>query len=796
MKEHLIDRQLWRKHMTKKMRSIVQKLIAASLSVSLVIGLTGCSGSSASQNANQTAGAESGQSTDMNATGSAANAAAAQEVVFHPPVDTPTVIPGEKEETVYVQADAAGRPTKKTVEVALKKIRGKDPVEDRSNLREIRNTEGDEEYSEAGEGRYLWENHGEEIRYKGESDQPLPVDVTVTYYLEGSEVTADEIAGKTGAVRIRFDYDNHTDVPFMVLSSAILSGDMFSDIEVTNGRILDLGDRKAVIGFAFPGLMDSLKLADYEPTEEIDLPEYVEIEAHAVDFALDFTATVVSTGLFDELEDEDLKDFEDMADDMDELTDASSELADAAGELADGGATFGEYLDQYFGGLSKVSEGTGALDEGLSLLSQNIGKLTKGAGKLEKGLGRIEQSLDQIDLSSLSSEESEEASAAAQEALQTLAASGGDLSEKLGGISAAVEGMQDLFANLQDYADKTEALETAVDENPAPDIAGQTEELAQALEEEAASQAREAAQEAAQNAAEDAVSEAAERAANATAADAKDAAEQSVRSSNALEGLGLTDEQIDAVKSQLIDEICGEISPDTGELPQVTVDTDGISISLDSLLADLLEGVQAELDMRYGNIKEARDAVPDLEVPDLSALNPDRLQELTQTLEEMQTALGVIGEYAQGLSSTQDSLSQLAEGMEELRGGVKALSQGSQGLTEGLQQFETAVGTAAEGSSKLNTALSQVSSAGGKLGSAFWELVDGMNAFADGVSEFDKEGIQSLAELTGPEYKEVIRRVKAARDAEHSYNNFSGILDGQKGSVRFVIETEEIEADD
>ena len=141
--------------MTKKMRTIVQKLIAASLGVSLVIGLSGCSGSSASQNANQTAGAESGQGTDMNAAGSATNATA-QEVVFHPPVDTPTVIPEEKEETVYVQADAAGRPTKKTVEVALKKIRGEDPVEDRSNLREIKNTEGDEEYSEAGQGRYLW----------------------------------------------------------------------------------------------------------------------------------------------------------------------------------------------------------------------------------------------------------------------------------------------------------------------------------------------------------------------------------------------------------------------------------------------------------------------------------------------------------------------------------------------------------------------------------------------------------------------------------------------------------------
>ena len=89
--------------MTKKMRTIVQKLIAASLSVSLVVGLAGCSGSSASQNTNQTASAESGQGTDMNAAGSATNVTA-QEVVFHPPVDTPTVIPEEKEETVYVKA--------------------------------------------------------------------------------------------------------------------------------------------------------------------------------------------------------------------------------------------------------------------------------------------------------------------------------------------------------------------------------------------------------------------------------------------------------------------------------------------------------------------------------------------------------------------------------------------------------------------------------------------------------------------------------------------------------------------
>ena len=92
-----MKRYIRKECMKKRQRGLFKRLITAAVSVSLILGLAGCSGSSASQNENQTAGAESGQSTDMNATGSAANAAAAQEVVFHPPVDTPTVIPEEIE---------------------------------------------------------------------------------------------------------------------------------------------------------------------------------------------------------------------------------------------------------------------------------------------------------------------------------------------------------------------------------------------------------------------------------------------------------------------------------------------------------------------------------------------------------------------------------------------------------------------------------------------------------------------------------------------------------------------------
>ena len=259
----------------RKRHSWRKILITAVLCPAMALSMAACSqkdpgaGAASGSTVKESIGEESGKKSE--------------EVVFHPPVDTPFVTPGEKEETVYVKADAAGNPTEKSVEVVLKEIEGSDPIEDRSNLRDIKNTEGNEEVAQAGEGRYLWENHGEDIHYKGISDEKLPVDVHVTYFLEGQEVSAEQIAGKTGKVKIRFDYDNNTDVPFMVLSSVILSSDVFSDLEVTNGKVMDLGDQKAVIGFAFPGLMDRLKLADYEPTEEIELiSSYLAYEPYGI----------------------------------------------------------------------------------------------------------------------------------------------------------------------------------------------------------------------------------------------------------------------------------------------------------------------------------------------------------------------------------------------------------------------------------------------------------------------------------------------------------------------------------
>ena len=729
-------------------------LITAVLCPALVLGMAACG---------QNSGNAGSGSPDAGAESAAANGSEGDktEVVFNPPVDTPFVTPGEKDESVYVKADAAGRPTEKTVEVVLKKIEGSDPIEDRSNLREIKNTEGNEEFTEAGEGRYLWQNNGEDIHYKGKSDQALPVNVRITYYLEGQEVSAEQIAGKTGKVKIRFDYENSTDVPFMVLSAAMLPADVFSDVEVTNGKLMDLGDQKAVIGFAFPGLMDALKLVDYEPTEEIVLPEYVEIEARAEEFALDFTASVVSTGLFEDLEDKDLEDLDELPEDMEDLTDASSEIRDAAQELADGGSEFGDYLSQYFDGLSQLSEGTDSLDQGLTLLSQNISKISEGSKSLQGGLEQIDQSLAKVDLSALSSPESKKASEAAQAALESIGENSAALKEKLTAVGTNLETVQTFVEKVNTYKGQVQGLQKVIEELPAPDLAAADLEngWTERLNEKASAQAGE------------------------KAADVRDSIIEIVESSSFPDDLGLTDEQ----KAKIVTQIVDAINENTN--------AEDIEISLDAAFGEIRDGIQKEAEGQRNTLRDVSLKIAEPSVPDLEALSPEKMEEITQVIGNMEQSLAVIGAYAEGMSQTASGLTELSTALTQLKAGVSQLSGGSAQLSEGLGLFEKALEAASEGSAQLSSAMKTVSSAGGELGSAYWQLVDGMNEFADGIAEFDEEGIQSLAELAGPEYKDVIRGVRAARDAEHSYTNFSGICDGQKGSVRFIIETEEINKD-
>lgn len=167
----------------------------------------------------------------------------------------------DKTETVYVKADAEGSVQDISVETVLRNRNNGEDIPDYSTLSDIKNMEGDEEFTQDSDGMILWENNGENISYKGKSDQELPVSVKISYYLDGKQAAPEEIAGKSGSVRIRFDYENHTSekvtvagktvdvqTPFVLLSVMFLPSDTFSNIKVTNGKVMTSGDDNIVLG--------------------------------------------------------------------------------------------------------------------------------------------------------------------------------------------------------------------------------------------------------------------------------------------------------------------------------------------------------------------------------------------------------------------------------------------------------------------------------------------------------------------------------------------------------------------
>ena len=219
--------------------------------------------------------------------------------------------------------------------------------------------------------------------WQGTTDKPLPVTMHITYTLDGKSVSAAELAGKSGHVTMRFDYENtqyetktiagksqRIYVPFAVLTGAILDSDNFRNVSVTNGKLVDDGDHTVVVGMAFPGLQENLAL----DTDKLEIPSYVEVSADVTDFSIETTLTVVTNSVFNDVDEDKLdKDaLDELSDDLDKLTDAMEQLMDGSDELFDG-------LDTLLDKSHDLADGVGQLSSGLKKLDANSAQLNEGA---------------------------------------------------------------------------------------------------------------------------------------------------------------------------------------------------------------------------------------------------------------------------------------------------------------------------------------------------------------------------------------------------------------------------------
>lgn len=315
----------------------------------------------------------------------------------------------DKEESVYVVADASGETKEVIVSDWLKNTDGARTITDTSDLKDIVNVKGDETYTAKGD-ELIWDADGSDIYYQGTTDKQLPVDMKITYYLDGKEISAEDLAGKSGNVKIRFDYTNNATydaeikgeetevyVPFTTMTAMMLPTDRFSNVTVTNGKVMSEGNNNIVMGLAFPGLTDSLDLDRQQlKDKEIEIPEYFEVEADVNDFKLDMTLTVALSDALSDIHLTDSIDLSSARDSVDTLKDASDQLSDGSKALADGVKTlsektgeFADGADKLYNGISDYTDGAAALAVGIDTVKSGTSDLSSGASRLKDGANSL-----------------------------------------------------------------------------------------------------------------------------------------------------------------------------------------------------------------------------------------------------------------------------------------------------------------------------------------------------------------------------------------------------------------------
>lgn len=318
----------------------------------------------------------------------------------------------DKDESVYLISDANGNVNKTIVVDHLKNKDKKDTLEDASNLSDIENVKGKEKFTQSGD-KLTWQAGGKDIYYQGTATEEPPVTQKVTYYLDGKEISPEDLAGKSGKVKIRFDYTNTTSytetvngekqtvsVPFAAITGLVL-GDGFENIEVTNGKAEVSDSSSVVLGYALPGLKDSLGIKDGDLDGDVNIPEYMEMTADVKNFSMPAAMTfVVNASDYVSTDGIDTSDLDDMINDLKDastqLQDGSKTLAEGTDTLADGLSTLQSKLGTFASGvgtlksgLKTYTDGVSTLSGGLNTLGNSTGALVSGADKLNSGAGQL-----------------------------------------------------------------------------------------------------------------------------------------------------------------------------------------------------------------------------------------------------------------------------------------------------------------------------------------------------------------------------------------------------------------------
>lgn len=663
-----------------------------------------------------------------------------------------------KEETVYVLAGADGSVQKIIVSDWIKNPQGESKLTDTGALTDVENVKGDETYTMNADNLRVWDAQGNDIYCKGSIDKELPVGINVSYALDGKNISAEELAGKSGTVTIRYTYENYQYetvkidgreekiyVPFAMLTGLLLDGSRFSDVTVTNGRVVNDGTHIVVVGMALPGLQENLQI----DAEKLELPEYVEITAKVENFKLGNTVTLATNELFNKLDTESFDSLDGLTDSLGDLTDAMGKLMSGSSQLYEGLCTLLEKSGQLVDGINQMASGAEALKNGAAQVDGGAAALVSGSQELANGLGTL-------------SANSATLNGGAAQVFNTLLQTANAELEKAG--------LEVPTLTIGNYAD---VLNGVIDSLDPDSIAQQIQETARAQVTEKVNAQIDVIRAAVTAEVEKQVRVGVE-----------DYCRTQVALPQVLAAMGMTVDEYNAgVASGAISE---EVQAQVNAAVDAAMATEQMQAVIDAQVAEKMASDEMKATVEENVTAEVARQIE-------LAMNSAEVQgQITAALEQAASGAASVSALKEQL----DTYAGFYYGLQTYTAGVDSAKEGADSLSAGAGTLKAGTATLSSGMDTLYNGILTLKNGAPALVSGVTELRDGALQLSDGLKEFDKQGVEKLVDAVDGDISGLLTRLKATVDVSKDYQSFTGLTDGMTGEVRFIYRTDAIEIDE
>lgn len=597
-----------------------------------------------------------------------------------------------------------------------------------------------------------------------EIKKDLPIECKVKYELDGKEILPEELAGKSGKIKMILDYTNNEKnivkinskdetlyTPFLILSGTVIDNENNKNIQISNGRVINEGDKTIVVGFALPGMQESLDISK----EDIDIPNKIEITMDSTNFEIGNIMSFATPQILEE------GDLDNIFDKTDELVDQVNELQSASNELEEG--------------TVKLKDGVVTLNDGAHTLNNGVHDLNNGAKDLNNGAEKLKNGTNQF-ASSLSSK------------MLQMASGTNELNTKYGQLDAGIKNMKAKLPELVAGAEKIEQGLTA--ENVG--VIATMKSLNSALS---------------------AVSRLTPQVTNDSGSNEAsqyiNSAIDVVHSVNTVAPVNNITPELEAKKTELQNQInslneqktiltAGEITPEIESAVNALNASIGIlEASKGTLSVNVPESKPVDLSGVENNLLKAQ-----------ASLSKENTVVSSQadTTAQMQNILNGYTKVTLAIENTVvPGVTAIKEGAGALNGGVIALDAGSDLVKAGISSLNDTVSSLTKDNSELSVAINTISKGASDLANGTGSLLDGSNKLsdgsnslvngtntlldgsnelADGAKKFNDEGVKKISSFVNGDLKNVITRAKKLEELSNDYNKFAS--EEEREAIKFI----------